>query len=200
MKYFILTLIFTFSFTANAAWYFPVGKAGAEKWYKSKAQCESSEGQSCYDITGKDVRRWKVGFLQPEILRTADCDDATDCQAKLDADPSEFSCLEGTPVYDDKANWPGLDFSPRPATGWFLWCQIEGLVPDPAGIAAADTEDAAIAAERANRAAARAAREVALDDCVQVTKSGTLTLPEASACIRALVRELRGQAVPVDDL
>lgn len=36
--------------------WFPVGKNGANKVYSDKAQCESEEGQACYDITGKDLR------------------------------------------------------------------------------------------------------------------------------------------------
>lgn len=36
--------------------WFPVGKNDANKVYSSQAQCESEEGQACYDITGKDLR------------------------------------------------------------------------------------------------------------------------------------------------
>lgn len=36
--------------------WFPVGKEGANKTYSSKSDCESAEGQACYDITGKDLR------------------------------------------------------------------------------------------------------------------------------------------------
>lgn len=36
--------------------WFPVGKNGANKTYSDKEQCESEEGQACYEITGKDLR------------------------------------------------------------------------------------------------------------------------------------------------
>ena len=35
--------------------WFPVGKAGAKTTYADKASCELAEGQSCYEITGKDL-------------------------------------------------------------------------------------------------------------------------------------------------
>lgn len=36
--------------------WFPVGKEGAKTVYSDKAQCELAEGQTCYDVTGKDLR------------------------------------------------------------------------------------------------------------------------------------------------
>jgi hypothetical protein len=36
--------------------WFPFGKEGANKVYSVKSECESEEGQECYDITGKDIR------------------------------------------------------------------------------------------------------------------------------------------------
>ena len=40
--------------------WFPVGKVGANKVYSLKSDCESEEGQVCYEITGKDLRYHSV--------------------------------------------------------------------------------------------------------------------------------------------
>ncbi len=40
--------------------WFPFGKTGANKTYTNKAVCETDEGQTCYDITDKDIRYQKI--------------------------------------------------------------------------------------------------------------------------------------------
>lgn len=198
----ILFLIPSFCF-ADFGNFFPVGKVGAKTYYDTKSQCETAEGQKCFSTTGKDMRRWKVGFRSIDIQQTFDCDDSNACQAINDA--NQFNCdinNEEIPTFDDKANWPGLDFvaEGRPESGWFLWCQKEMLIIDTAGSSQADADDAQKASDDAARVVAKGQRDLDLDQCVADSKSATLTLPQASSCIRGLVRELRGENVPVADL
>lgn len=197
MKLVVLILAFSFSSVVFAENWFPVGKVGSKTIYTKESRCESVEAVSCYDITGKDIRRFKVGFLMPTVTHTIDCASGPDCQALIDLGGQ---CATAT--YDDKANWPSLDFASenRSVTGWFIWCQIEGLIPDPSGIAAADLEDSQKASDASARDTARGVRETVLDQCVQNSVSGTMTNLQMSECIRALVRELRGDQVPIGDL
>ena len=50
--------------------WFPFGKEGANKTYSSQSDCESSEGQACYDITGKDIRYHEV--VDGELVENAE--------------------------------------------------------------------------------------------------------------------------------
>lgn len=120
----ILCLVFIYSIESTAN-YFPVEKDGAKTVYAHKNKCESVEGQKCYNITGKDLSYHKIGFRSIDVEQTVDCSDAENCKDLA------FQCPSGeTKKWDDKANWPGLDFSPRSDDGWFIWCQKEMLVVD----------------------------------------------------------------------
>jgi hypothetical protein len=154
MKIFIkfMTLIFcASSLSAQSQTWFPFGKEGANTGYTKRGRCQQVEGQKCYDITGLDVRRYRIGNPLPTVPRTVDCADATACQELIDDD--KFACGNATPRFDDKANWPDLDFAGqtnelgeslgRPADGYFLWCERETLVVDATKAAEADAEDAA---------------------------------------------------------
>ena len=137
--------------------------------WSRKAKCEQVEGERCFSISGKDVRRFKVGFRSIAINLTQDCLDASDCQNSIDT--QMFACPSSeTPSFDDKANWPTLDFASlsRPANGFFLWCQKEILVSDSAGIVAADADDATKASEKAARSSKKNARDASLKQCIRV--------------------------------
>jgi len=77
MKLFLFVLLVPMFVFAN---YFPVGKVGAKTVYVKKSHCESIESQSCFDVSGKDMRRWKVvsGVLVIDSAgdATADVEDA----------------------------------------------------------------------------------------------------------------------------
>ena len=50
LKFIIISLI---SISLHAANYYPVGKEGANTSYSKRSDCETREGQMCFDITGK---------------------------------------------------------------------------------------------------------------------------------------------------
>lgn len=171
----------------------------------TKSVCETKTGEDCFDKAGRDMRGFKLGFRPIDVNGTTDCTDLTDCSDKLVGTTPEFSCIPGELAKsDDKVNWPSLDFTttdpPRLNTGWFLWCEAEAIVPDPAGQTQADADDAQQVSDNAARATAATQRVIDMDSCVTDTVSATMTLPQVSACVRALVREKRGSAVPIGDL
>ena len=80
-------------------WY-PVGKNGANKTYVSKSECESAEGQACYDITGKDLRYHTLQEVevgqdenQQPIMETQLLEDA-DLKASVLADDAAKATYE----------------------------------------------------------------------------------------------------------
>lgn len=208
MKIFILILCM-FSFSALAQRGNWVAKSKLKlphDSYRLQSKCESVESDACFNkdlCENFDERRCRVGFRAINVDRTKDCLDAVDCDEKLN---ETFSCGESgeAPAFDDKANWPGLDFSqttpPRNATGWFLWCEKETLLVDVAGNAAADSDDANAVAEKSARAGAKTIREVSLQQCIQDSKNPTLTPTQTKDCIKAIVRELLGGKVSLVDL
>lgn len=136
--------------------------------YSDKNRCEAQTSEPCFEISNKDLRRFKSVFLAPNVAETADCDDEADCQDKLSS--KEFGCDVKEPAaYDDKRNWPELDFLAvqRPDSGYFLWCQKKALGPDPAGSSQADADDAAKAADRADRDNKSNERDSELKQCVR---------------------------------
>ena len=159
----------------------------AKAWSK-ETRCVAMEGGECVRSDNKDRRRWRVGFLTPDVLRTVDCNHAADCESKTLGARPEFSCRNaGTPTWDDKANWPALDFSPRENTGWFLWCQIEGLVVDASGSAAVDAEESAKAADKTSRETKRSNRRDAIVACARLEAPTNVQLRQ---CLRAMAREM----------
>ena len=206
MKTILIIIAMTFTVSSWARNYVPKSKIKAPSVvYMQKSKCEQVEGEKCFSITGKDVRRFQAGFRSIDIEFTRDCNDSADCQFQIDE--SNFTCDAGAgevPSFDDKANWPALDFAsevpPRPATGWFLWCQKEILVADSAGSSAADAADAAKAADDATRASKQSERLTNKDACVAaVNGGGNLTNVEIKDCINVLVKEVyKSQIAPGD--
>jgi len=207
----ILTTIFfsvwffsIYCFAANIGWVPESQIKNPVNIHSGKIACEVTHSpDTCFEVAGQDLRKVMAGFRPINITNTVDCSDSSDCQSKVTA--NTFTCLNSeTTSFDDKANWPGLDFTaespPRPASGWFLWCQLEQLVTDAAGTTAAIAADAAKASDDSARASAKTQRVTDMGTCVLDSKSATLTLPQATACIRALVRERLGDGVSVGDL
>jgi hypothetical protein len=224
MKIFIkfMTLIFcASSLSAQSQTWFPFGKEGANTGYTKRGRCQQVEGQKCYDITGRDLRRFRIGNPLPKVPQTVDCADADACQAIIDERPDR--CGDGTPRFDDKANWPSLDFAgatdfegnpaPRPAEGFFLWCERETLVLDSAKASEADAEDAAREAARSTRRTRRQGRDVDLKQCVRVALRAPDLPPGAAQtnqlaqrqnrikdCLGAIIKEVIEQRLELEDL
>ena len=74
------------------------------------------------------------------------------------------------------------------------------IVPDPAGITAADAEDAQKDSDKSARDTARGTREIDLQTCIQDSKNPTLTPQQTKDCIAALVREILKDKVDINDL
>lgn len=160
---FILLITMLFSFEAySKVCYSPIPKNG--RIYKTKSKCESSQADPCFDICGKDLRRWMIGqeddLTKPNYRPVEsspvkmDCNDFSDCALKAtnpDGDPETVDqvCLAdaSTPRWGDLSNFNGITGVSGP---WFIWCQKEDgtfskksvLVPDASGSTAADAEDA----------------------------------------------------------
>ena len=201
MKLFLIVLLIsTPGFAAN--WIAKSKVKGPHTAYSKKKKCEQVEGEICFNKELKDVRRWKAGFRPINIPSTMDCNDSLDCDSKRTG--NDFGCPSGEVVsFDDKANWPGLDFTTdaRLNTGWFLWCQREQLVFDSVGDAAATSEDSQKASDEAARDSAKGGRTTRLNDCVQNTKGGgTMPGAQVKQCLKALVREVMQRRVDPADL
>lgn len=195
MKILILISLL-FSFDASAKCLNKISRVEADKAIAlapdAKGGCISGE---CFCFDNIDWRKAKFGFVLPMTEETQDCQDASDCQDKIDAE-FPFRCgFSATPQFDDKTNWPGLDFTalelPRPATGWFLWCQKEILMNDAAKVSAVDAMDASKAADKAIRLAKKAERTISKDACVAAVNGGSnLTALEVKECLAVVVKEV----------
>ena len=168
--------------------------------YAERERCEAVEGEECYSITGKDVRKLKLGFVTVLAGSTSDCSDGADCQAKIT--DLEFRCQRGATMFDDKANWPGLDFTvlARPSTGFFLWCQQNALVLDQTLSDEVGAADQKLIDDQLARDGAKGPRELSLQQCVQDSKNPTLSPAQVKDCISALVREILGNKINPADL
>lgn len=201
MKILLLILLFT-NIAFGAGWVKESAIKNPLKMWTKQNKCEVQESQPCFEISGKDVRRWKKGFRSIDINFTNDCDDAADCQSKINV-PAQFSCDNEMPTFDNKANWPALDFvaEGRLATGWFLWCQKEVLVVDSAGSAQADIDDAQKATDNATRTTKAGERKTGADTCVAaVNAGGVLASPDLQNCINVLVKQLFENQIAPGDL
>ena len=221
MRAFILILLFSINaFAAGEGDWRDIEDPKNSAAYATQRVCETRTTHICGRCT--DNRRCMKGLVddlnQPNYRAAEnspvklDCDDASDCQSKAtdpngDSNTNDRVCLSdnSTERWDDLSNWSGITGVSGP---WFIWCekfdgtfkQIDGLVLDVAGSAAADAEDAQNASDNLARDAAKMQRDIDLDQCVADSKAATLTLPQATSCIRAMIREMRGTRVPVDDL
>lgn len=195
MKYLTILLTLFISFPVFANW-FPFGKAGAKTIWQNKGKCEASEGQKCYDITGKPTQYHKIGYLPVIVDETADCSDALDCSSLA------LSCSSGgVPKWDQKSNWPNLDFSPRPSDNWFIWCEKETLVIDVAAKNAFDAQKANETSEISLKEAKRQQRIIDKDSCVEaVNNIKALTPQEIKDCLNVLIKEVYSKDIPLSDL
>lgn len=81
------------------------------------------------------------------------------------------------------------------------WEVVDGIVvPDAAGITAADAADAQKDSDQSARDTAKPLRETALQACVQDSKNPTLTPQQIKDCMAALVREILKDKVAIPDL
>ncbi len=204
----ILILIFLIPSLAHAA--DCVNKIAKSEFIKRVAQvpnaglltCKDLPSEQCFCLDGKsDYRKWKLGFRAIDITKTQDCNNATDCQDTVDE--QGFPCPNEKVTFDDKTNWPALDFAAesRPATGFFLWCEKQIIVVDAAGAAIADAADAQLVIDNATRATKSAERETGAAACVTaVNGGGVLTNPEIQNCLNVLVKEQFEQLIAPGDL
>ena len=136
-----------------------------------------------------------------DISSAVDCVDSADCQSKLDN--SSFACGNETPTFDDKANWPALDFAAesRPSLGWFLWCQKEILVTDSVGSSAADAADLQKANDQSLRDSKKSARLTSVAACVTaVNNVASLTPTQIKDCLNILIKHNFESAIDPADL
>lgn len=221
---FILLVTFLFSVNTQAKnWVKKSAIKNPAKVWSLRSKCEAQESETCFNISKKDLRRFKMGLvddLDAPNLRAVedspvkvDCDDFADCQTKAmgaedDGAFPDRVCLAdaGQERWDELANHPGVTGVTGP---WFYWCEKpdgtfqkkDALVADAAGSAAADAADAAKAAEKATRDSKRTTRRTDASACVTAVKGGgNLTGPEAKNCIQVLVREVFEQHIDKDDL
>lgn len=206
MKTILVILCMLFTNAALAGWVKKSAIKNPTTVWAKQAKCQAAEGEKCFSISGKDIRRWKTGYRAIVVADTVDCVDSADCTAKSTPPNATFVCSTDqgeVASFDDKANWPALDFiaDSRSDQGWFLWCQKEALVVDAAGSTAADAADAAEATEKTTRATKKTARQTAAGTCVQaVNGRANLTAPEIKACIDALVKQVFEAGIDVSDL
>jgi hypothetical protein len=142
---FILTLFLTSDLFA--AGYFPVGKENAITVYKDKAFCESSESQSCYDISvcPTDYCDLEDNEVLDYVakLEVESCSSIEDCDAKL----LGKSCSVGTAI----KNYDLLE----------VYCANEVMKIDGKKIVENAAKKAAYEAAQAAKAAQEAAMEIA---------------------------------------
>lgn len=226
MKYLLLSLLFIFSANAEIKGTF-VNKSNVKnptRRHRTMSLCESEEGTgNCINTGTKDMRRFMLGQednLDSPIFRLPNnspvklsCFTSADCPgiALGVFDGESFPdrvCLGeagSTERWDELVNHPGMTGVTGP---WFIWCEKETgnfnqrdiIIIDPAGIIAADAEDAQVVSDKSARDTAKSSRDIELDNCVQSSKNPTLTPQEIVGCIAAMVREIRGNKVAIPDL
>ncbi len=192
----LIILILMFTVNANAENWFPVGKLGAKTTYVRKAQCESTEGQRCFDISGKDMRRFKKGLVnnldrpKHQPMDPVPCTDAESCQPLLEA----IDCsAHGEGAY----GMIKIDFSQVHCAVPNGFMKKDGLVPDPDGIESADTADALKASDAIKRKDKQDTRNIKLSSCA---KMDTMTMAQLISCTRANSRELRKHSLLESEL
>ncbi len=71
MKYLVLIFIL-FSIRVSAENWYPIGRANSFMVFMKKQTCESYYSQTCFDITGKDIRKWKQGTVDSKVTLVPD--------------------------------------------------------------------------------------------------------------------------------
>lgn len=198
MKFLILILcIFCLNATAEN-WHV----IGSKKTFMRKPDCVSSKqiGQVCVEISGKDMRRFKLGQVD-------DLDSPK--HTKADAEPcSDFDSCQPLFVALDCSVHPDGSFRVMLDDFSEVYCAIpngfnqkDGLVIDVIGSIAADVADAQLASDNALRATKAGERVTGAAVCViAVNSGGVLTNPEIQNCLNVLVKQLFESKISPSDL
>lgn len=161
-------------------------KSIATVWLK-KTSCESSGGV-CMDITGQDVRRVMCGEVDDLDRVKYVKEDAEPCADQ----PSCQSALEALDCSGHGAGAYGVI-----GEGYVeVYCAVPdgyhkkpGLVPDPAGIAAADAEDAAKALKATEDASIAAVKKQM--DCGKSVVAAFMLLNQSKGLTKAQKKTIR---------
>ncbi len=194
------------------------GSAWAENWIQkdnvkssipehgptsSKALCEQIHGPSCFDKTGKDVRRWKIGLIddltQPKYRIGADssqpCTDEDSCQPLYEAlDCSSYQSLGDYPPYPVKVAELTEVYCAEP----YAYKQIDAWVPDDDGATEADRVDGEKSQEVTDRKAKVGPRFNALKLCA--VNADSLTNSQLRICFRKMIKEVLSPRLPLSEL
>lgn len=113
--------------TAHAGQFFPVGKSGAVTYYTSVERCESTEGQACFDTTGKDLRYHEIQTIQENDLskpiqktryNVTACSSDEDCNAQVQAAGASFCESGDTFSILENSLMPGWTFGCTGISGY----------------------------------------------------------------------------------
>lgn len=162
MKLFNIILIIIFMLPAicfGENWY-PVGKQGAEVYYKHKPACESSEGQACFDVTTKDPRYHVVQNVTVDDMskplykaayNTFACDNNDACLALVGEKNGDTPCDSGDQYYiRENTLVAGYKIECSKVIG-YEQIVMPGLVEDAALKAAAQLEDQSSSVKKAKK-------------------------------------------------
>jgi len=152
MKLLIIAIsLLTLNAFAVENW-FPVSKSGAKTVYMKKADCEATEGQACFDITGKDIRYHDIQTVQVDDetnpiwkapYKSASCDDQEDCMAKIATATQDDPCDSGDTYKSEKnAVLPGYTYYCTKLEG-YAQINVQSLVENSTNKAAVEAADAA---------------------------------------------------------
>lgn len=162
MKFFVLIFLL-FSFSAGANWVKESDLKDPKTIWRLKSKCESIEGEACFDISAKDMRRWMKGQVDdldsPKYTKedVSACSGVENCQLNLAGKDCEADHGPGA------LGLINIDYTEAYCAKPNGFNQKDGLVTDPAGVTAADAEDAAKAAKDAEEAAISSV--IKLQDC-----------------------------------
>lgn len=173
----ILILVFCFpAFAQRGNWVAETQiKDEAAPNYREKSVCQALSGAECFERSGKDLRRWMKGQVDDLARPKYQKKDSQSCIDEATCQPL-FAALDCT-QYQSMAGPDGPDqykpFAVKLADLTEVYCaepyayeQMDDLIPDSAGIIAADAEDATkavLAAQELNIKAVKTAMECGRD-------------------------------------
>lgn len=221
----IALFIFVFCFQAQALdnWK-AVGKSDTKTYLNkdAKQRCEQQEGRECFEISGKDLRRWKIGLvddLSKPIFRAPknspillDCEDFNDCLSKATNPDDDLLTDDNVCLVDNsQSKWDKLINHPNiiNLTGpWFIWCEKEtgsfqqkdDIVPDIQGSIDADAEDLKKKQDNDKRNDAGVTAETVLLQCFQNTKNLTVSPIQVKDCLNAIAMKILGLKIPIEQI